>query len=143
MDKEQIKAIAEKADDYADNYLKSKGEYHPNWHDVRDEHFYHSAIESYEAELLADFGEPVAEFKRHPFGDYTELSFSAGYSARRGDKLYTSDQVAAAILKATGPLEDEVERLKSALTQFLDQEGNPPSDTGEWRYVLQVLGESK
>ena len=112
MDKEQIKAIAEKADDYADNYLKSKGEYHPNWHDVRDEHFYHSAIESYEAELLADFGEPVAEFKRHPFGDYTELSFSAGYSARRGDKLYTSDQVAAAIAKATKPLEEEMSELK-------------------------------
>lgn len=37
----------------------------------------------------------------------------------------------------------EVERLKAALTQFLDQEGNPPEDTGEWRFALQVLGECK
>lgn len=76
------------------------------------ESFYHAAIESYKAELLKEVGEPVAEFKRHPFGDYTELSFSAGYSARRGDKLYTSDQVAAAILKATKPLEEEMSELK-------------------------------
>ena len=29
--------------------------------------------------------------------------------------------------------------LRSALTQFLDQEGNPPEDTGEWREVMRVL----
>ena len=29
--------------------------------------------------------------------------------------------------------------LRSALTQFLDQEDNPPEDTGEWREVLRVL----
>ena len=40
-------------------------------------------------------------------------------------------------------LEEENARLKAALTQFLDQEGNPPEDTGEWRFVLQVLGECK
>lgn len=74
--------------------------------------FAEAIIESYKAELLKEVRGPVAEFKRHPFGDYTELSFSAGYSARRGDKLYTSDQIAAAIAKATKPLEEEIERLK-------------------------------
>ena len=29
--------------------------------------------------------------------------------------------------------------LRSALTQFLDQEDNPPEDTGEWREVMRVL----
>ena len=73
--------------------------------------FAEAFIESYKAELLKGIEEPVAEFKRHPFGDYTELSFSACYSARRGDKLYTSDQVAAAILKATKLLEEKLSWL--------------------------------
>lgn len=83
--------------------------------------FAEAIIESYKAELLKEVRGPVAEFKRHPFGDYTELSFSAGYSARRGDKLYTSDQIAAAIAKATKPLEEEIERLKSEQTELIDR----------------------
>ena len=95
MDKEQIKAIAEKADDYADNYLKSKGEYHPNWHDVRDEHFYHAAIESYKAELLKEVGEPVAWM--HP---EEGLSYENHYVGNI--PLFTPDQVAAAIASVKG-----------------------------------------
>ena len=143
MNKEQILALAEKADETATQYLQCAGEYHPDYHSVRDEHFYHAAISAYKAELLKEVGEPVL---------YTEFAEDGGWLGDTSEyadhleephALFTSDQVAAAILKATKSLEKDVERLKSALTQFLDQEGNPPSDTGEWRYVLQVLGESK
>ena len=39
MTNEEIMSAAEEADDYADGYLQSKGEYHPDWHTVRDERF--------------------------------------------------------------------------------------------------------
>lgn len=33
------KELAEQADEYADAKLQMPGEYHPDWHDVRDEKF--------------------------------------------------------------------------------------------------------
>ena len=36
---ERIKELAEQADDYADNKIQQPGEYHPDWHDIRDEKF--------------------------------------------------------------------------------------------------------
>jgi len=36
---ERIKELAEQADDYADNKIQMPGEYHPDWHDIRDEKF--------------------------------------------------------------------------------------------------------
>jgi hypothetical protein len=36
---EKIERIADEADLYADNYLSSRGEYHPDWHTVRDRTF--------------------------------------------------------------------------------------------------------
>jgi hypothetical protein len=36
---EKIERIADEADLYADNYLSSRGEYHPDWHTVRDRKF--------------------------------------------------------------------------------------------------------
>jgi len=36
---EMIEQLAEIADRYADGYLQSKGEYHPDWHTVRDNKF--------------------------------------------------------------------------------------------------------
>ena len=36
---EQIKLLAEQADEYADNKIQMPGEYHPDWHDTRDEKF--------------------------------------------------------------------------------------------------------
>jgi hypothetical protein len=36
---ERIKQLAEQADEYADTKLQMPGEYHPDWHDVRDEKF--------------------------------------------------------------------------------------------------------
>lgn len=116
-----------------------------------------AAIESYKAELLKEVGEPVGYVSESTINwlrgpDRRKCSWCCGdigaFEVKRDafsltEPIFTSDQVAAAVLKATKPLDDEIERLKSALTQFLDPEGNPPSDTGEWEYVLQVLGESK
>jgi hypothetical protein len=36
---ERIRELAEQADDYADNKIQMPGEYHPDWHDTRDEKF--------------------------------------------------------------------------------------------------------
>ena len=36
---ERIFELAEQADEYADAKLQMPGEYHPDWHDVRDEKF--------------------------------------------------------------------------------------------------------
>jgi hypothetical protein len=39
MTQEDVIEIADKADAEADKVLNMKGEYHPNWHQVRDEIF--------------------------------------------------------------------------------------------------------
>ena len=36
---ERIKQFAEQADNFADDKIQMPGEYHPDWHDVRDEKF--------------------------------------------------------------------------------------------------------
>ena len=36
---ELIQKFAEQADLFADSKLQMKGEYHPDWHDIRDERF--------------------------------------------------------------------------------------------------------
>ncbi len=36
---ERIRELAEQADLFADSKLQMKGEYHPDWHDIRDEKF--------------------------------------------------------------------------------------------------------
>jgi len=73
-----------------------------------------AAISSYKAELLNEVGEPVAW--RFTAPGITKLD-----SCPHGGKwhgLYTSDQVAAAILKATKPLEEEIDRLESESEEY-------------------------
>ena len=68
--------------------------------------FAEALIESYKAELLKEVGEPVlyAEFAEDGgwLGDASEYADHL----EEPHALFTSDQVAAAILKATGPLEE-------------------------------------
>lgn len=122
MDKEQIIALAEKAK----LFVVRNGDC-----DVEDLLRF---LESYKAELLKEVGEPVYFEWRHcdtsndPNGIWSEwkkveprnayvntvedsvAEFDAyiaqGYKYELR-KLFTSDQVAAAVLKATGPLEEE------------------------------------
>jgi hypothetical protein len=55
----RIQELAEQADEYTDNKIQQPGEYHPDWHDIRDQKF---------AELIA---KECIELNRQ------ELSFSA------------------------------------------------------------------
>ena len=34
-----IKLLAEQADEFADNEIQMQGEYHPDWHNIRDQKF--------------------------------------------------------------------------------------------------------
>lgn len=36
---ELIKQLAEQADEYTDNKIQMRGEYHPDWHSIRDAKF--------------------------------------------------------------------------------------------------------
>ena len=56
MTKEEIIKMADKADAEADNVLNMTGEYHPNWHQVRDEIFAKLVAEK-EREACADIAE--------------------------------------------------------------------------------------
>ena len=48
---DRIEKLSEQADDYADDYLGTPGEFHPNWHTVRDNKFAKLIIE----ESIIDF----------------------------------------------------------------------------------------
>jgi len=37
--KERIRELAEQADEFADDKTQMPGEYHPDWHDIRDQKF--------------------------------------------------------------------------------------------------------
>lgn len=54
--KEIALRIGEEADEYADAKLQSKGEFHPDWHTVRDEYFAEAIVAE-----LAKQNKPVAE----------------------------------------------------------------------------------
>ena len=83
--------------------------------------FANAAIESYKAELLNEVGEPVVwasqesesgdiaiDSEDNPATEYWSASFP----------LYTSDQVAAAIAKATKPLIEELDAAVKALSRY-------------------------
>jgi len=66
--KEIALRIGEKADEYADAKLQSKGEFHPDWHTVRDEYFAEALVAE-----LAKQNKPCAFLhewiEHHAFGD--------------------------------------------------------------------------
>jgi hypothetical protein len=57
---ERIKELAEQADDYTDNKIQQPGEYHPDWHDVRDQKFAELIVR--ECATIADDGYGSAHF---------------------------------------------------------------------------------
>jgi hypothetical protein len=60
MTQDEIIEMADKADEEADNVLNMKGEYHPNWHQVRDEIFA-KLVAEHERERLTDAAMKAAE----------------------------------------------------------------------------------
>lgn len=98
------------------------------------EAFYHAAIESYKAELLKEAGEPVAKVVSSGAFEVPCLrwtSENASLETLIGTELFTSDQVAAAIIKATKPLEEQLASAQGEIER-LKAEANH-------RYVEQVL----
>lgn len=60
---ERIKELANMADDMADDEIQMIGEYHPDWHDVRDSFFVElivkecmSCVDACESEIHCDHG---------------------------------------------------------------------------------------
>ena len=51
MTQEDVIEMADKADAEADKVLNMKGEYHPNWHQVRDEIFAKLVAAKYEQKI--------------------------------------------------------------------------------------------
>ena len=83
--------------------------------------FAEALIESYKAELLKEAGEPVAKVVSSGAFEVPCLrwtSENASLETLIGTELFTSDQIAAAVLKATKPLEEEVERLKGMVSEI-------------------------
>ena len=116
MDKEQILALAEEQGAVANlkQHFNVAGDsivFTPE----ELEAFFNAVIESYKAELLKEAGEPVAEVNSLRGNTFTShlLKLQDGKHM-----LYTSDQVAAAVAKATKPLEDEVKAANSECELF-------------------------
>lgn len=59
---ERIKELAEQADEFADNKTQMPGEYHPDWHDIRDQKFAESIIN--EIELYIEESEGDTDYLR-------------------------------------------------------------------------------
>ena len=88
--------------------------------------FAEALIESYKAELLKEVGEPVGyRWRVKGYGDNkSQFCPDWGFTSSRqtvdedDEPLFTSDQVAAAILKVTKPLEEEIDRLESESEEY-------------------------
>ena len=65
---ERIKELAEQADEYADTKLQMPGEYHSDWHDVRDEKFseliVQECIETLNKRFMGDLNREDMEVRR-------------------------------------------------------------------------------
>jgi hypothetical protein len=70
----EIIRMAREADDYADEVIQMPGEYHPDWHTVRDEHF---------AALVAEATRnDIADFIEHGHSDDEKHNIQYAQSIR-------------------------------------------------------------
>ena len=128
--KEIALRIGEEADEYADAKLQSKGEFHPNWHTVRDEYFAEALIAE-----IAKQNEPVAEvlslFPGEPDSYINARAigvdpFNTWTFPQPGTKLYTipptAEQIAAEQLNN--------KRLRDALNQWIGIAANCSIESG-------------
>ena len=103
------------------------------------EHFAEALIESYKAELLNEVGEPVGLFDVYNGDSYIQIK--PEYSDETTVKLYTFDQVAAAILKVTKPLKEEVARYRGKSIADADRTEAYLYENQELRAQLAVAQE--
>ena len=127
MDKEQILALAEEQGAVANlkQHFNVAGDsivFTPE----ELEAFFNAAIESYKAELLKEVGVPVnfcSQYSLDRVAEYNNalVRIDSTFHEQSPVAIYTSDQVAAAIINATKQLEGEIERLKSEQTELIDR----------------------
>lgn len=141
-----IKEIALKVADSLRNKVDGVSHMQSNQGLVR---FAEALIESYKAELLKEvtskdvLGEPVAYFSDEFF------SVNTKQNATFNEPLFSSNQVAAAILKATGPLKDQLakaeQRVADACADLLvdrfkhEVAGTLAIRAGEWRKFVKEV----
>jgi hypothetical protein len=67
---DRIEKLSEQADDYADDYLGVPGEFHPNWHTVRDNKFAELIVLecAYIADQNFSLRIPTGQFMKKYFG---------------------------------------------------------------------------
>lgn len=67
---DRIEKLSEQADDYADDYLGTPGEFHPNWHTVRDNKFAELIVLecAYIADQNFSLRIPTGQFMKKYFG---------------------------------------------------------------------------
>ena len=68
---ERIKQLAEQADNFADDKIQMPGEYHPDWHDVRDEKFAELIVRECAGKvdwILAEGGKTQGDLIKQHFG---------------------------------------------------------------------------
>ena len=81
--KEIALRIGEEADEYADAKLQSKGEFHPDWHTVRDEYFAEALVAE-----IANGNEPVGWYSKQYGFCYMHKQ---PYQFKVGSILYLKD----------------------------------------------------
>jgi hypothetical protein len=78
----RIAELAEQADEYADNKIQMPGEYHPDWHDIRDEKFAKLIVREC-CEQLVKEGEAWEQFSRNPLEGQETNTGAALFAAYR------------------------------------------------------------
>lgn len=145
---------------YDEGHVVSPSGY--TWIDDKLIEFSEALIAAYKAELLKEAGEPVNACPVGVALNAVSHVGAANYDHREREarrwiyeaekQLFTSDQVAAAIIKATGPLEDQLakaeQRVAEACAAYVldDLDGFEDGDciaeairSGEWRKFVKEV----
>ena len=124
--KEIALRIGEEADDYADAKLQSKGEFHPDWHTVRDEYFTEALIAE-----LAKQNEPVYAFRRKGLDDFCTCD------KRRFDEL--SQKTTLFEVRVFYHIPPSVESLQSRIAELDSQLAEAKKDAERYRWLRDTL----
>jgi hypothetical protein len=98
MTQDEIIEMADKADEEADKVLNMKGEYHPNWHQVRDEIFA-KLVAAKEREHYDDlFAHIKGWCEAYPISVFPEPDFKKAHEVLKANGM-TIDAISASNMK--------------------------------------------